>query len=58
MKMKLFGLIKTKLFHFHRIFKNGRQGGGSSELPMDPPLNYYLIFQQMLHVKYQEISAQ
>ena len=31
-----FGLIKTKLFHFHRIFKNG--GGGPPEPPLDPPL--------------------
>ena len=23
MKMNMFGLIETKLFHFHRIFKNG-----------------------------------
>ena len=23
MKMKQFGLTETKLFHFHRIFKNG-----------------------------------
>ena len=28
MKMNMFGLIETKLFHFHRIFKNG-SGGGS-----------------------------
>ena len=27
MKMKSFGLIETKLFNFHRIFKNGGQGG-------------------------------
>ena len=35
-------LIETKLFHFHRIFKNGGQGGGSSEHPeppLDPPLH-------------------
>ena len=24
--------------HFHRIFKNGGQRGGSSEHPLDPPL--------------------
>ena len=29
MKMK-FGLSETKLFHFHRIFKNGGEGGGGS----------------------------
>ena len=30
MKMELFGLTETetKLFHFHRIFKNGGGGGG------------------------------
>ena len=41
MKMKSFGLTESKLFHFHRIFKNVGQGGGSSqphESPMDPPL--------------------
>ena len=28
MKMKQFGLTETKLFHFHKIFKNkGREGG-------------------------------
>ena len=36
MKMEIFGLIETKLFHFHRIFKNRGQGGGSSE-PHEPP---------------------
>ena len=33
MKMELFGLTETKLFHFHRIFKNGERGGGSSKTP-------------------------
>ena len=28
MKMKLFGLAETILFHFHRILKNRGQGGG------------------------------
>ena len=40
-KMKYFGLSKTKLFHFHGIFKNEGWGGGSSEPPgppLDPPL--------------------
>ena len=27
----------TKLFHFHRLIKNGG-GGGSNESPLDPPL--------------------
>ena len=27
MKMKSFGVTETKLFHFHRIFKNGGGGG-------------------------------
>ena len=35
-KMKQFG--ETKLFHFHRIFKNEGPRGGSSEPPLDPPL--------------------
>ena len=26
--MKSFGVTETKLFHFHRIFKNGGGGGG------------------------------
>ena len=44
MKMKSFGVTETKLFHFHRIFKNG--GGldrvGLSKPPephLDPPLD-------------------
>ena len=44
MKMKQFGLTETKLFHFHRIFKNGGGEWGSSEPfepPLDPPLYYY-----------------
>ena len=28
MKMKSFGLTETKLFHFHRIFKEGGGEGG------------------------------
>ena len=28
MKMNKFSLIETKLFNFHKIFKNGGQGGG------------------------------
>ena len=48
MESKEFGLIETKLFHFHRIFENkgylktGGGEGGSSEppdTPLDPPLN-------------------
>ena len=49
MKMKQFGLTETKLFHFHRIFKNGGQGGGSSkppEPPLDLPLYKLLISSQ------------
>ena len=34
MKMKLFGLTETKLFHFHRIFKKGGQGGGFKRTPL------------------------
>ena len=33
---------ETKLFHFHRIFRNGGMEGGSIEPPrppLDPPLN-------------------
>ena len=36
MKMKKIGLIETKIFHFHMMFKNGGQGGGSSD-PPEPP---------------------
>ena len=39
--MKSFGLTETKLFHFHRIFRNWGWGWrGSSEPPLDlpPPL--------------------
>ena len=33
------GLIETKFFHFHRIFKKKwGTGRGSSETPLDPPL--------------------
>ena len=44
MEMKLFSLIETNLFQFHRIFKKRGGGGarrGSSEPPeppLDPPL--------------------
>ena len=39
MKLKLFGLTETNLFHFHTIFKKrGGEGSGSSEPPLDPPL--------------------
>ena len=37
MKMKRFGLTETKLFHLHRILKNG----GQSETP-EPPLDMSL----------------
>ena len=38
MKIKKFGLIETKLVHFHRIFKNGwwGQGGGFERIPGPP----------------------
>ena len=32
-ELKYFGLIETKLFHFHRIFKNRGQGGGLKQTP-------------------------
>ena len=35
--MKLVGLTKTNLFHFHRIFKNGYREGFKRP-PLDPPL--------------------
>ena len=40
MKMIQFGLIETKLFHFHRIFKKGGGGGGQGGrfTPLDLPL--------------------
>ena len=37
MKMKKFDLIETKLFHFHRIFKNGEQRGGFKPTPSGSP---------------------
>ena len=33
---------ETKLFHFHRIFKNRGRGGGSLEPSLDPPLDCIL----------------
>ena len=36
MNMKYFGLSETKLFHLHRIFKNGGQGGGFKKTHMNP----------------------
>ena len=41
-KCNNFGLTETKLFHFHRIFKNVWWGGGPSKPltpPLDPPLH-------------------
>ena len=38
MEMKKFGLNETKLFHFHRIFKNGGRKGGLIESP-EPSLD-------------------
>ena len=38
-------ITETKLFHFHGIFKNGGQRGGSDEPPeppLDPPLSNQL----------------
>ena len=32
-RVRFADFVETKLFHFHRIFKNGIQGGGSSEPP-------------------------
>ena len=51
MKMKLFGLTETKLFHFHRVFKSWGRGGGLSEPaepPQDPPLDKYMYQNLML----------
>ena len=42
MEMKKIGLTETNLFHFHRIFKNGGQGVGSSE-PPESPLDLTLL---------------
>ena len=46
--------MKMKLFHFHRIFKNGRGGGegevGSSEPPLDPSLAWMSGLILLLHV--------
>ena len=43
MKMKYFGLPETKLFHFHRIFKNGGVGRGVQANPPEPPLDLPLL---------------
>ena len=52
MNMKQFGLIETKLFHFHRISKNRAQGGDGvsvlPEPPFDPSLSYILKCQHLL----------
>ena len=40
MQMKSFGLAETKLFHFHRIFKNGG-GGEGREFKRTPELHLY-----------------
>ena len=51
-KMKLFGLTKTKLFHFQRIFKNG--GGAQRGSPLDPPLHLFKtngLFLLFWHIK-------
>ena len=44
MKMKSFGVTETKLFHFHRIFKNGGgvgegAGRGFKKVGLSKPLN-------------------
>ena len=37
MKMKQSGVTETKLYQFHRIFKNvGGGGGGGSSKPLEP----------------------
>ena len=41
MTMKKIGLTETKLFHFHRIFKNGNGEGVSSEPFLDPLLGMF-----------------
>ena len=39
--------LVSKLFHFHRIFKNEGRRGGSSEPHLDPPMDYRkYIFEQ------------
>ena len=49
MKMKQFGLIETKLFHFHRIFKGG---WGVRVNLLDPPLESNTIFSALnAHIK-------
>ena len=39
MKIKSFGLSKTKLFDFHGIFKKTGAGGWGSSEPPEPPLD-------------------
>ena len=43
MKMRQFGLTETKLFHFHRLFKNGGGGGGAGTKVRTNPLNLLWI---------------
>ena len=44
MKMKSFGLTETKLFHFHRIFKNGEGVGRVIRAkPLKPPFHDHTV---------------
>ena len=44
--------IETKLFHFHRIFKNGGREGVSSE----PPLDLLLFHDRKTHTYVKKTS--
>ena len=45
-------LIETKLFHFHKIFKNGEgEGGQANPLWLEPPLDPPLVYPNRSHIK-------
>ena len=52
--MKYFGLIETKIFHFHGIFKGVCVGGGGGggfkrtpEPPLDPPSHVHVYHMRL-----------
>ena len=53
MKMNKFGLTETetKLFHFHRIFKNGIFKNEGQEV-LEPPLDLPLVFSFSFRLKW------
>ena len=53
--MKLFGLTETKLFHFHRIFKNRTQGGGFNPLWTRHCIYDWILFLMRNNAKLSEL---